>query len=101
MADTDSDDLTDAIGQPAAPLPPLVGYGRVVTVYSPKGGTGTTFFATNLAVSLADGGRRRVCLVDLDLQFGDIAISTSLTPSRGVVDALALDLVHDPSPSLS
>ena len=93
----DADDLTDAVEQPAMPLPPLVGFGRIVTVYSPKGGTGTTFFATNLAVALADGGRRRVCLVDLDLQFGDVAIATSVTPSRGIVDAVDLDLLHDPT----
>ncbi len=94
---SDLDDTTMAGDQPASPMPPLVGYGRIVTVYSPKGGTGTTFFATNLAVALTDGGRRRVCLVDLDLQFGDVAIATSVTPSRGIVDAVDLDLLHDPT----
>jgi pilus assembly protein CpaE len=62
--------------------------GQVVTVFSAKGGTGKTTLATNLAVALNASSRRRVCLVDLDLAFGDVAISMNLTPARTLIDAV-------------
>ncbi|MGC1212400.1 MAG: P-loop NTPase [Micromonospora sp.] len=61
--------------------------GRVVTVFSAKGGCGKSTLATNLAVALAEGGRRRVCLVDLDLAFGDVGIMLQLVPERSIADA--------------
>ena len=64
--------------------------GRIVTVFSTKGGCGKTTIATNLAVLLHAGGKRRVCLVDLDLAFGDVAISLQLNPERTVVDAVTM-----------
>jgi pilus assembly protein CpaE len=63
---------------------------RVVTVFSAKGGCGKTTLATNLAVALADGGRRQVCLVDLDLSFGDVAIAMQLFPAHTIADAVPL-----------
>ncbi|HZN71869.1 MAG TPA: AAA family ATPase [Micromonosporaceae bacterium] len=62
--------------------------GRVVTVFSAKGGCGKTTIATNLAIALAAGGHRRVCLVDLDLAFGDVAITLQLSPERTIADAI-------------
>ncbi|MDI6908942.1 AAA family ATPase [Nocardioides sp.] len=62
--------------------------GRVVTVFSPKGGVGKTTMAVNLALALADGGARQVCLVDLDLAFGDVAITLQLFPSHTVEHAI-------------
>jgi pilus assembly protein CpaE len=62
--------------------------GRVVTVFSAKGGVGKTTIATNLAIALAAGGSRRVCLVDLDLAFGDVAITLQLNPERTIADAI-------------
>ena len=47
--------------------------GKVVTVFSPKGGSGKTVLATNLAVAAARSGVKTL-LVDLDLQFGDSAL---------------------------
>jgi MinD-like ATPase involved in chromosome partitioning or flagellar assembly len=77
-----------------APMPPASAgetpKGQVTTVFSAKGGTGKTTVATNLAVALAEGGKHRVCLVDLDLAFGDVAISLQLNPTRTMVDALSL-----------
>ncbi|MFC6411113.1 AAA family ATPase [Planobispora longispora] len=64
--------------------------GRIVTVLATKGGCGKTTVATNLAVTLADGGRRRVLLVDLDVEFGDVAIALQLTPERGLADAITM-----------
>jgi MinD-like ATPase involved in chromosome partitioning or flagellar assembly len=63
--------------------------GQLVTVFSAKGGCGKTTLATNLAVALAKDGRR-VCLVDLDLAFGDVAISVQLNPARTIVNALPM-----------
>jgi MinD-like ATPase involved in chromosome partitioning or flagellar assembly len=77
----------------AGPLPEVAaqsaGEGRVVTVFSAKGGCGKTTLAINLAVALAKDGRR-VCLVDLDLAFGDVAISVQLNPARTIVNALPM-----------
>ena len=58
--------------------------GRVVTVFSPKGGSGKSVVATNLAAAVAAKGRRRTLLVDLDLQFGDSAIMLGLQPRNTV-----------------
>jgi pilus assembly protein CpaE len=65
--------------------------GRLVTVFSPKGGVGKTTIAANLAVALAGRDGFRVCLVDLDLGFGDIAITLQLFPARTIADAVALE----------
>ena len=69
--------------------------GRVVTVFSAKGGTGKTTVATNLAATLADGGRREVCLVDLDLGFGDVGITMQLFPARTMADVIGLGAAID------
>jgi len=69
--------------------------GRIVTVFSPKGGTGKTTIATNLAVALHEDGRNRVCLLDLDLEFGDVAISLQLEPIKSLVDAVTDNLQDD------
>lgn len=63
---------------------------RIVTVFAGKGGVGKSTVATNLAATLADGGRRRVLLIDLDLQFGDIGILLQLVPEHGFADAIAM-----------
>lgn len=64
--------------------------GTVVTVFSAKGGCGKTTLSTNLAAALADGGNRKVCLVDLDLAFGDVAIALQLFPAHTIADAVPL-----------
>jgi len=63
--------------------------GQLIVVFSPKGGTGKTMLATNLSVALAMDDVR-TCLVDLDLQFGDVAIALGLEPTRTTSDALGL-----------
>jgi pilus assembly protein CpaE len=64
--------------------------GQLITVFSAKGGCGKTTLATNLAAALADRGRREVCLVDLDLAFGDVAIALQLFPAHTIADAVPL-----------
>jgi pilus assembly protein CpaE len=64
--------------------------GHVITVFSAKGGCGKTTFATNLGVALADRGRREVCILDIDLDFGDVAIVLQLFPAHTIADALPL-----------
>jgi pilus assembly protein CpaE len=59
--------------------------GRVVTVFSPKGGTGKTVTASNLAAALAKQGKKTL-LLDLDLQFGDAAIVMGLEPDKTIYD---------------
>jgi pilus assembly protein CpaE len=64
--------------------------GQLITVFAAKGGCGKTTVATNVAAALANGGKSSVCLVDLDLAFGDVAIAMQLFPARTVADALGL-----------
>lgn len=63
--------------------------GKVVTVFSAKGGVGKTTISTNLATQLATGGAR-VLLVDLDLAFGDVAIALGMMPDRTIVDLVPM-----------
>jgi pilus assembly protein CpaE len=65
--------------------------GRVITMFSAKGGCGKTTVATNLGAALADRGRRDVCIVDLDLAFGDVAIALQLFPAHTIADAVPLN----------
>jgi pilus assembly protein CpaE len=57
----------------------------LIAVLGPKGGVGKTTVSTNLATTLATGGRR-VLLVDLDLQFGDVGLVLGVPPDRTIHD---------------
>lgn len=59
---------------------------RIITILSPKGGAGKTTVGTNLAVALAARHPRKVVLVDLDLQFGDVASVMRLQPTATIAD---------------
>ena len=59
---------------------------RIVTILSPKGGSGKTSVAVNLAVGLGRRHPREVVLVDLDLQFGDVANVLRLSPNNTIGD---------------
>jgi pilus assembly protein CpaE len=63
------------------------GQSRVITVFGGKGGCGKTTVAINLAVALAENHDRRVCLVDLDLRSGDLAVTLGLDPERTIASA--------------
>ncbi|WP_247826899.1 AAA family ATPase [Arthrobacter antioxidans] len=63
--------------------------GRVIGVFSPKGGVGKTTIATNLAVGLGKMAPMSVVIVDLDLQFGDVGTGLYLNPEYSVLDAVS------------
>lgn len=63
------------------------GDARVITVASPKGGSGKTTVASNLAIGLSRAAPNQVAIVDLDLQFGDIATALQLMPDSSIADA--------------
>src|SRR5680860_178708 len=60
--------------------------GRVITVFSPKGGVGKTTMAVNLGLALARS-RAEVCVIDLDLAFGDVAITMQIIPEHTITEA--------------
>ncbi|MGH9179268.1 MAG: P-loop NTPase [Acidimicrobiales bacterium] len=73
---------------PAAPVEGPRG-ARVTTVFSPKGGSGKSVVACNLAVLLAQRNEEPVILIDADLQFGDVAVMLKLAPQHTIVDAVS------------
>jgi pilus assembly protein CpaE len=62
--------------------------GRVLTIASPKGGVGKTTVATNLAIGLTAAAPQSTVLVDLDVQFGDVASALGLLPEYTLPDAV-------------
>jgi len=70
-----------------APVP-SGGPGIVYTIASATGGCGKTFYATNLAYFLTRYTQKRVCIVDLDLQFGEVSTALRLRPKYTIFDAL-------------
>jgi pilus assembly protein CpaE len=99
--------LRKAVARNSSPTEQSVDLGKLICVLGPKGGIGKTITACNLAVALAQSAKQTV-LVDLDLQFGDVALSLGLTPettsfdlavSGGSLDSEKLDafLLHHSS----
>lgn len=62
--------------------------GRVTTLFAPKGGVGATTLAVNLAGALEKRGER-TCLLDLDLEMGDVLSFLDLSSSYGLADVVA------------
>jgi pilus assembly protein CpaE len=62
--------------------------GKLIAVTGARGGVGTTTVAVNLSSYLADIGRRRIALVDLDLHTGTVALHLNLKPGRGLREAI-------------
>ena len=59
--------------------------GKIITVYSPKGGVGTTTIAVNLGITLM-GSNTKVIVVDANLQYGDVAVFNNEQARNSVVD---------------
>ncbi|WP_372733344.1 CpaE family protein [Nocardioides sp.] len=98
---TDTGALTEAIGRAYQLFVALRGpagalhISKVISVFSPKGGVGKTTLSVNLALALTDKGARRVCLVDLDLAFGDVAITMQLFPTHSIEQAIGAEETMD------
>ncbi|MBD0328515.1 MAG: AAA family ATPase [Thermoleophilia bacterium] len=76
--------LQKAVARRVAPT----GHGSLapmICVLGPKGGTGKTLTAANLAVALAERDSR-VVLVDLDLQFGDVGLALGMSPEHTIAE---------------
>jgi pilus assembly protein CpaE len=106
-APVDTDQLVAAVDRVADTLPPGAApsafpgeveeaggfdgrgaHGKVITVFSTKGGAGKSVIAANMAVLLARRSSKPVVLVDADLQFGDVAVMLKLAPQHTIVDAV-------------
>jgi len=74
------------IGTAGAAAPKALG--TVFTVASATGGCGKTFYATNMAYFLARHTGKTTCIVDLDLQFGEVSTALRLRPKFTISDAL-------------
>lgn len=60
--------------------------GKIITVFSTKGGVGKTTISTNLAVALAETTGGKVGMLDVDLQFGDVALFLNIMPKATISD---------------
>ncbi|MDQ6725772.1 MAG: AAA family ATPase [Actinomycetota bacterium] len=106
-----SDDaLLDAVQQAldaSAALAPARGEGRhpgeaiaerpgtVIAVVSGSGGSGKTFLATNLAYHLQFHADMQTCLIDLDLQFGELSTALRMKPRHTIYDLVTADAEGD------
>jgi pilus assembly protein CpaE len=60
---------------------------KILTVYGAKGGLGKTTIATNLALMMAKQ-KKKVCLIDLDLLFGDVHVFLDIDPKETISDLM-------------
>ena len=86
LNESEAADVFKRIGQGAESVSKQ--FGRVIAVYSSKGGGGTTFVTANLAASLARLSRKRACIVDLNLQAGDQPLYLGLEPTYSIFDVV-------------
>lgn len=77
---------TAVVGGPAPVVPKR--QGQLVVVFSPKGGTGCTTVAVNLAIALQTrlGAGQKVAIMDGSFQFGDVGVMLNLQASRSIAD---------------
>lgn len=64
------------------------GYGQIFSVFSTKGGSGKTFFATNLAISLLKNTNKKVVLLDFDLDYGNVTLALDIVPKFTINDII-------------
>ena len=65
--------------------------GQVITLFSPKGGSGLTTLTVNLGILLAREQNKKVSLIDMDLEFGDISFFRNLSPSTTLAELAERD----------
>lgn len=90
---TNGHDAVAAVAATNGHSPPAEG--RVFTISSATGGCGKTFYATNLAYFLTRYTGKRACIVDLDLQFGEVSTALRMRPKFTIFDALQRDEAAD------
>jgi pilus assembly protein CpaE len=71
---------------PEMPAEPPRHRGRILHLFSPKGGSGATTVTVNLAIALAEEDAGRILILDLDPELGDAALLLGAEPRFGVVD---------------
>lgn len=71
--------------------------GRLITLFSTKGGVGKTTVACNLAIAMALETHRDVVLMDLDLQGGDVSVILNFNDVHSIADLVKEDLEDDPT----
>ena len=110
---TGTDDLEDALrralewaaglrnGSGPASASIRTAHGRIVAVFSTKGGTGKTFISCNLAAAIAARTGRDVALVDLDHDLGDVFGYFGADPKRSLHELLQLPEGSDPQEYVS
>jgi pilus assembly protein CpaE len=82
-----------AVAASASTGSPIAGEpGRIVAVFSPKGGIGRTTIAVNMAVAAANDLGKKVVLVDGSIQFGDVGVLLNLNPKNKSIAEVAADL---------
>ena len=64
--------------------------GRIISIFSTKGGTGKTFLACNLSAAIAARSGRPTALLDLDLELGDVFAYFGREPMRPLKDLVAV-----------
>jgi pilus assembly protein CpaE len=84
LSDRLATSIDQAVLDAAAPM------GQVFTVCSATGGCGKTFYSTNIAFALAKLTGKRVALIDLDLQFGEVLTALRVRAQHTITDAIAI-----------
>jgi pilus assembly protein CpaE len=74
----------DAPAPAEAPVEKRRAGGKIVLIFSGKGGIGKSLIAVNIAAALARDLEGRTALVDFDLQFGDLGVLLGLESGRNV-----------------
>jgi pilus assembly protein CpaE len=88
--------MASAMPSAGTGLMPRAAPGRLIVVFSTKGGVGKSTIATNVAAAMARSLDDPVSLMDADLQFGDISVMLGIPPDHTVVDAAAAIHYADP-----
>lgn len=76
-------------GGPAAAARGRPPGGKLILIYSPKGGTGCSTVAVNLGITLGQVTSKKVALLDASLQFGDLGVLLNLQGDRSIANATA------------
>ncbi len=94
-APIDPEDLREAVDRVRQIRCPMAAGYQQISVIGSAGGAGATTLACNLAIELAQLTGRRTAVVDMDLQFGDVACAFDVTPKYSVADVCRAGMAID------